>query len=119
MATNHRLHMKITNKHLQQKRHCVSHRISWRSINIILGCACLACGVFYLVGMNDLTVKGFVLRDMKSRINLLAGENQDLQAKALTLQSYTALSPRLQGLNMIAVDDVAYISAQEAVLAKK
>lgn len=95
------------------------HSLSWYSVNIFLVATCLIFGVTYLVGMNDLTVKGFVLKDLKSRANLLAAENQDLQARALTLQSYTALSPRLQGLDMVAVEDVAYFSPQAPVVAKK
>ncbi|MDD2680933.1 MAG: hypothetical protein PHE20_02380 [Patescibacteria group bacterium] len=92
---------------------------SWRPINTLLGIACLAFGFVYLIGMNDLTVKGFVLNDLKSQASILAEENQDLQTRSLTLQSYTALSPRLQNLNMVQVEDVAYFSPQASVVAKK
>jgi len=92
---------------------------SWRTINTLLSVSCIAFGAVYLIGMNDLTVKGFVLNDLKSKVNVLAEENQDLQTCSLSLQSYTALSPRLQDLNMVKVDDVAYFSPQASVVAKK
>lgn len=111
--------MNIRSTNLKPKNQRVQRSLSWRSVNIFLVVACLILGVTYLVGMNDLTVKGFVLKDLKSRTNLLAAENQDLQARALTLQSYTALSPRLKGLDMVAVEDVAYFSPQAPVVAKK
>lgn len=111
--------MTIKANNLNSRRQQKSTSISWRTINVFLAGACLIVGVVYLVGMNDLTVKGFALKDLKSQTNLLEEENQDLQAKALTLQSYTALSPRLQGLNMVMADDVAYFSPKTPVVAKK
>jgi len=88
-------------------------------LNAFLSIACVIFGVAYLVGINDLTVKGFVLKDLKSKSQILTEENQELQAKALTLQSYAAISPRLQELNMVAVEDVAYLSPKNSVVAKK
>ena len=58
-------------------------------------------------------------KDLKSQASLLSQENQDLQAKSLTLQSYAVLSPRMQNLNMVSVDDVAYFAPQESTVAKK
>ncbi len=95
------------------------HKFSWRILNIFLACACVVFGVAYLVSMNDLTVKGFALKDLKSRSRMLSEENQELQAKSLTLQSYAAISPRLRELNMVAVEDVAYLSPKSPVVAKK
>lgn len=89
------------------------------SLSILLLIACFVSGIFYLVGMNNLTVKGFELKDLKNRVSVLAEENQDLQAKALHLQSYTALSPRLNDLEMVAVENILYLNPQAAVVAKK
>jgi hypothetical protein len=76
-------------------------------------------GVVYLVGINDLTVKGFVLKDLKNQQQMLMEANQDLQTKVLGLQSYASISPRLQGLNMVAVEDVVYLSSKAPAVAKK
>jgi len=89
------------------------------SLSILLFIACFVSGIFYLVGMNNLTVKGFELKDLKNRVSVLAEENQDLQAKALHLQSYTALSPRLNDLEMVAVENILYLNPQAVVVAKK
>ncbi|MBN2884890.1 hypothetical protein JXE04_03120 [Patescibacteria group bacterium] len=111
MMTNH-------NKKINKKRQ-LKQSSYWRTINAFLSISCLVFGIVYLIGMNDLTVKGFVLNDLKGQLSMLSEENQDLQTRSLTLQSYTALSPRLQDLNMVAVDDVAYLSPQASTLAKK
>lgn len=111
--------MTINSTNLQKRQQRSQHSFSWRALNIFLVASGLALGIVYLVGMNDLTVKGFVLKDLKSQTNMLAETNQDLQAKALALQSYAAISPRLQDLNMVEVEDIAYLSPKEAVVAKK
>ncbi|MDP3837010.1 MAG: hypothetical protein Q8Q67_02835 [bacterium] len=102
-----------------KKQKTRSASFSWKAISMFLSLACVVFGFVYLVGMNDLIVKGFALKDLKSQANMLAQENQDLQAKALTLQSYAVLSPRLKGLNMVQVDDVAYFIPQTPIVAKK
>lgn len=111
--------MLIRSANSSARRQTIKHGFSWQALNICLSLACVIFGVTYLVGMNDLTVKGFVLKDLKSRSQMLTEENQELQSKALTLQSYAAISPRLQGLNMVAVEDVAYLSPKTSVVAKK
>ncbi|MDX9779210.1 MAG: hypothetical protein RBT30_03155 [Patescibacteria group bacterium] len=88
-------------------------------LSVFLVMACFVSGIFYLIGMNDLTVKGFELKDLKNKVSVLAEENQDLHAKALHLQSYTALSPRLDDLEMVAVENILYLNPQAAVVAKK
>lgn len=92
---------------------------SWRGSNFFLISACLVFGTMYLVGMNDLTVKSFVLQDLKSHSTKLSAENQDLQAQALALQSYDSIAPRLQTLNMVPVENIAYISSQASTLARR
>lgn len=81
--------------------------------------ACIALGIAYLVGMNNLTVQGFTVKELKSRASVLAEENQDLHAKVLSLQSYSAISPRLNNLNMVAVDEIVYLNSQALTIAKK
>ena len=110
--------MNIRDRKLQSNQK--KERSFWLpGLSILLLIACFVSGIFYLVGMNNLTVKGFELKDLKNRVSVLAEENQDLQAKALHLQSYTALSPRLNDLEMVAVENILYLNPQAVVVAKK
>lgn len=104
-------------RHMQKLKKGSSH--VGPALNIFLGLACLVLGTMYLVQMNNLTVQGFVLKELKSKASILAEENEDLQAKALNLQSYGALSPRLRNLNMVAVDEIIYLNSETSVVAKK
>lgn len=89
------------------------------AVNIFLGFTVVVLGITYLVGMNNLTVQGFTLKELKSRASMLAEENEDLHAKVLNLQSYSALSPRLSNLDMVAVDEIVYLNSESATMAKK
>jgi len=111
--------MTIQKRQLNNRRQSRQNIFSWRALSVFFSAACIVSGIVYLVNMNDLIVKGFVLKDLKSQASLLSQENQDLQAKSLTLQSYAVLSPRMQNLNMVSVDDVAYFAPQESTVAKK
>jgi len=91
----------------------------WSGFSIIFGTACVVSGIAYLISINSLAVQGFVLQDLKVKSSLLADQNQDLQARALSLQSYSSLSPRLKNLEMVAVDEIIYLAAQPAIVAKK
>jgi hypothetical protein len=91
----------------------------WSGASVIFGLACVVFGVAYLISINNLTVQGFVLQELKTQSNLLLEQHQDLQARALNLQSYSSLSPRLENLEMVAVEEIIYLAAKSPVIAKK
>lgn len=91
----------------------------WFGFSFMLGLACIALGASYLISINSLSVQGFALQDLKYKAKSLSEQHQDLQAKALTLQSYSSLSPRLEGLEMVAVDEIIYLAAKSPIMAKK
>lgn len=91
----------------------------WSGFSAIFGLACVVFGIAYLISINHLTVQGFVLQELKAKSNLLAQQHQDLQAKALNLQSYSSLSPRLENLEMVAVEEIIYLATKSPVVAKK
>ncbi|NCB20420.1 MAG: hypothetical protein EOM88_00635 [Clostridia bacterium] len=90
-----------------------------KAINIFLGSACVILGFAYLVQINNLAVKGFALKELRVQASTLAEENEDLHARALSLQSYGTLSPRLRNLNMVAVEEIIYLNSDSLMVAKK
>lgn len=85
-------------------------RLDLKIINIFLGGVAMVLGVFYLININDLTVKGFALKELKSKSNLLLSDNRDYEAKIMNLQSYNNLNDKVKKLNMVAVSEVEYLS---------
>lgn len=76
-------------------------------------------GAVYLVNINDLTVQGFVLRDLKSRAAAIASEKMENEEAVNSAQSYYSLSNRTKNLNMVAIGSVEYLSGSGVAVAKK
>lgn len=94
-------------------------RLNLKIVNIFLGGSILVLSIFYLVNINDLTVKGFALKELKSSSNLLLSDNKDYEAKIMNLQSYNNLNDKVKKLNMVAVSDVEYLSVNTGTIARK
>ena len=94
-------------------------RISLRKINIGIFSLALIFGVFYLINISDLTVKGFALKDFKSQLAIVSDEVKDKQEQIDSLQSYYSLNSRAAKLNMVAVGNIDYISSSNIIVARK
>ena len=94
-------------------------KIDLKKINISIFSVLSVLGVFYLVSVSDLTVKGFALQELKSQANSISNEKLLNEEKINKLQSYYYLSSRTKDLNMVAIGDIEYLSKSTAALAKK
>lgn len=94
-------------------------RINLRLVNKVLGCLVIASFIYFLTGTNDLAVKGFAIRDLKAQSVQLHQENVNLEIKTTTLGSYIELGERVAQLDLIAAEDIKYVSADAPVVAKK
>lgn len=94
-------------------------RLNLKFFNIFLALAIMGVGVFYLITISDLTVKGFALKELKTQSSILASEKLDNEEKINNLQSYYSLSSRTQKLNMVAVGEIDYLSVPATVVARK
>lgn len=97
----------------------ISRTINLRWVNFVLGSILVIIGCYYLVNINDLTVKGFALRELKSEATILTSENLDKEAKIMNMQSYNNLNEKVKKLNMVAVGEVEYLTVSSAALARK
>ena len=93
--------------------------INLKMFNQIIFVLIIALGVYYVAGMNDLTVKGFKLQELKIGAQETADENTRLEQKIMSLKSNKDLSKRVGELDMVAVGNVEYISAISGAVAKK
>lgn len=76
-------------------------------------------GFSYLLGVSDLTVKGFALQELRAQAASLAEEKLAKEEKIDALQSYYVLSARAKSLNMVAISDIEYIQETNHAVAKK
>lgn len=94
-------------------------RLNLKCFNIGLATLILGLGVFYLITVSDLTVKGFALKELKTQVSILASEKLDNEETINNLQSYYSLNTRTQKLNMVAIGEIDYLSVPATVVARK
>ena len=104
----------MTNKYKQKKE----IKINWKALNMCLFSLCLFTLVFYLVNINDLTVKGFSLQELKRRVNSLANQNRELEISIIAKEAYGNINQRAQELGMVAIGDIDYIVVSDEVAKK-
>ncbi len=75
--------------------------------------------VCYIAGVNDLSIKGFALSELKQQKNKLIDVNNKLELNALISSSYASIKEKISDLKMVAVGEVSYLTAGTEVMAKK
>lgn len=75
--------------------------------------------VYYVSGVNDLSVKGFKLQEMKKQVAEIEANNKELELKVMNLSSYNNLSERIGGFSMVPAGSVSYVTNKNEVVAKK
>ncbi len=105
-----------------QKKDCETKHskiFTFKLLNKLLYLIIILCGVYYLINVNDLSIKGVKLQEFKKEINNLIEENNNLELEVMSLESYNNLSERAEKLKMVAVDKVYYIEGSTVVIVKK
>ncbi|MDD5291545.1 MAG: hypothetical protein PHZ04_05630 [Patescibacteria group bacterium] len=114
--TNTKTQKEFCENKIEPKR---SGLFNFKNLNRFLFVVIVVAGVYYLTGINDLTVKGFKLQEEKGKVNLLKEENIALELKKNGLESYNNLSERAKELKMVAAGEIDYITVQSGIVAKK
>jgi uncharacterized protein HemX len=89
------------------------------TVNLCLVLVVVLGGLYFLKSMDDIIVKNLELEQLKTELNILQEEKQELDYKKNALGSYENVSTRLEDLKMVKVADIEYISVGEDSLAKK
>ncbi len=103
----------------QLKPRPVKHSLNLRIFNLFIFTLIFSLGFCHLLNISDLTVKGFVLQELKMQSASLAAEKVDNEQQVDALQSYYALNSRAQSLNMVKISDIEYLSTGSHAVAKK
>jgi len=83
---------------------------------ILLGMIAVVC-IGYIATINDLSIKGFILQDLKGDISQLEIDNEQHELKAMNLESYELINERAQKLGMVKVDNIKYVSVVSGAVA--
>lgn len=94
-------------------------RLNLRLINAGLFISLAALAFIYLIGISDLTAKGFILQDLRMENNELEERWAFYEQQVNSLQSSTSLAEQVKSLNMVAIEDIEYIKVGTNAVAKK
>jgi hypothetical protein len=90
-----------------------------KNFNKIIFFAIIVILVYYVAGVNDLSIKGFALTELKQQKNKLIEANNKLELNALDLSSYSNIKEKVRDLKMVAAGEMSYLSFVTEVVAKK
>ena len=88
-------------------------------LNIAILILIFSMGFLYLVQVNKATTKGYQMRDLETRINVVEESNQKLEIQVTELQTLDSIKERSQTLGMVPTDKVKYIKVTGSTVAKK
>lgn len=94
-----------------------STKLSRLNRYLILAVILVAAAHFLVI--NDLSTKGFVFKDLKSKANQLMADNQTMQNQVSLLGSYQSINPRIESMHLVAADTIHYLSWDQAMVARK
>ena len=80
-----------------------------------VGIALLLSAVLYLVQVNGLATKGYVVEDLERSTSELADRNRRLEAVVPQRQSFRQVSGRVSELGMVSLQRVQYVGAELGV----
>ncbi len=90
-----------------------------KKINIGLFLFLFVVSFAYILLVNNITVKGFELRDLRAQINDLNEENRSLETNLMSMKAYGNIYSQVEDLNMVAIADFDYINLSDFSVAKK
>lgn len=106
--------------HLKKSRK--TKKLYWwkqKTLNFILGGLIVTAMVSYVIHSNNLTTKGYEIRELEKKAAELKKITGQLESRSLELQSLSILSEKVKNLNMVEIDNAQYIIPQENPVVKR
>ena len=79
-------------------------------LNKFLFTLTIICGISFIVCVNDISIKGFVLEELKADARELRKENKNIELVIMKLESFDNIAKRAEEIKMVKVDKIDYIS---------
>ncbi len=96
-----------------------NRKIYWRLLYNLLIILIISCGIYYIVSINDLSAKGFVMQELKNKLAVINKDNKDMELRVMELESYENIDQRANNLKMVKVDKIDYFTIIDETVAKK
>ncbi|OGH71947.1 MAG: hypothetical protein A2921_02030 [Candidatus Magasanikbacteria bacterium RIFCSPLOWO2_01_FULL_43_20b] len=104
---------------LRQKRELMKKWFLSASCRFIFGAFVVVFGVMYVAQTNAISTKGYTMNDIERRIQALKQQNQKLEFEIATHRSMRSIQSRLSNLNLVATDNVKYVTLTGSSVARR
>lgn len=84
-----------------------------------MGIIIVVTGFLYIIQTNSIAVHGYTMEDIEKRVSDLKEQNEYLKLQATELQSIQHIQKKANGLGLIPVDKVEYLSGTASTVATK
>ena len=92
---------------------------SWKNFNYCICLMSIASFMGYLACVNNLSVKGFELKEARAKYNVLEEENTKMELSVMEMEAYQNLEEKVADSGMVKADNVEYISSISDMVAKR
>lgn len=92
--------------------------VNFKNAGMSLMVMVIFLGIFYLYQVNDLTNKGYEIREIEAQIGELKKENDKNKIKEVELRSMYNIEKTTENLGLIASSDVSYMELNGPVAMK-
>ena len=75
--------------------------------------------ISFLVCINDIAIKGFVIKDLQTKLRNLSNETEEIEIKIAELKNLDKIYNRAKQFKMVKVDKIDYVVVQDSSVAKK
>ncbi len=86
-----------------------------KSANSMLLLTILFFGVVYLIQINFLATRGYVMKDLDKQIASIKKEQEATHIRILEAQGLSRLQGKIDTLGMVRSDSIEYVATQETV----
>lgn len=113
------LNYKNTHQKNKKNRGEIKQERICKSLNFLLVGLIMIVSGYYAATVNDLTVKGLKIQELKQEVNEKQERNRNLTVRASSLKSYQNLVKRTDDLDMTKAQEIEYIKVLRKTVAKK
>ncbi len=97
----------------EQQQHVQS--LKQKKASTLLLLTILFFGVVYLIQINFLATRGYVMKDLEKQIASAKKENDAMNIRMLEAQGISKLQGKIEALGMVRSDSIEYLATQETV----
>ena len=91
----------------------------WKRLNKISVILTIVLSIGFIVTVNSLAIKGFILQSLKNKVERLRQENANVKLKIMALESYENINRKATNLKMVKAEKIEYLTVSDNLMAKK